>query len=162
MCNGVHYVGKWKSFYLCRICNALGYTAKTWPENKLSLNPPKTTEPNSDRLPRQIRDQVNALANQIDPATEKKRGCHSCGAQNPGTKSGDWIPDHFPAVALARAEFEIFGVSIGTRTVPEWYLLPHCQTCSDKQGPKIRSIKRLIRVVRKECTRNHLGGGGSW
>lgn len=72
MCNGVHYVGKWKSFYLCRICNALGYTAKTWPENKLSLNPLKTTEPNSDRLPRQIRDQVNALANQIDPATEKK------------------------------------------------------------------------------------------
>ena len=49
-CNGVHYIRDIKGNVLakgvrvCLVCNAMGYTAKTWPEDKLSLNPPKTTE----------------------------------------------------------------------------------------------------------------------
>ncbi len=125
------------------------------------MNPPKTIEPNTNKIPRQIKEQVNALANQIiDPETGKKRGCHSCGAQTPGTSDGDWIPDHFPAVSLARAEYEIFGIIIAKRTVPEWYLLPHCVTCSAKQGSKVRSIRRWVKNETKKCTRNHGGGGG--
>jgi hypothetical protein len=170
VCNGVHTIENWlwirKRVYLCRICNALGYTAKTWPKNKLSLNPPKTTEPDTRKIPRKIRDQVNALANQIiDEKTRKKRGCHSCGAQTPGTEDGDWIPDHFPAVKLARAEFEILGgIIISIRLVPDWYLLPHCINCSRRQGGNIRSIKRWVKNETKECTLSHSGsgGGGSW
>lgn len=158
--NGVHYYYKIillvlierKVIYLCPVCNALGYTTKTWPDNKLSLNPPKTTEVDTRKIPRHIKDQVNALANQIiDKATGRKRGCHSCGAQTPGTLDGNWIPDHFPAVALARTEFQLFGITIGKSNTPEWYLLPHCLTCSRKQGPKIRSIKALVKSWKQEC-----------
>jgi RHS repeat-associated protein len=48
-------------------------------------------------------------------------GCHTCGTTNPGTKSGNFIPDHQPPSALARE-----GQS--------QRLYPHCINCSREQG----------------------------
>ncbi|MFA0761864.1 MAG: hypothetical protein HZLCBSQH_001974 [Candidatus Fervidibacterota bacterium] len=60
-CNGVHYIRDIKGNVLakgvrvCLVCNAMGYTAKTWPEDKLSLNPPKTTERDRKKFPKASR-----------------------------------------------------------------------------------------------------------
>jgi RHS repeat-associated protein len=49
----------------------------------------------------------------------KEQGCHTCGTTNPGTKSGNFIPDHQPASSLSPN---------GQR------LYPHCIDCSRLQG----------------------------
>jgi RHS repeat-associated protein len=54
----------------------------------------------------------------------KATGCHTCGEKNPGTKSGDFIPDHQPPTKLAPP---------GT---PQ-DLYPHCLGCSRKQGGEV-------------------------
>jgi len=48
-------------------------------------------------------------------------GCHSCGATSPGTKSGNWVPDHQPVSALNSAN------------APQ-QLYPQCLSCSREQG----------------------------
>ena len=48
-------------------------------------------------------------------------GCHTCGTKNPGTRSGNFVPDHQPVSSLAPS---------GT---PQ-RLFPQCKTCSDEQG----------------------------
>jgi len=140
-----------KEVYPCKVCNGMGYTAKTWPEDKLSLNPPKTTEMNTNKIPKSIKDQVNALGNE--------RGCHSCGTRTPGTSDGHWIPDHVPPVALSSAIVkQFFGLT--KLEIPDyppggWYLLPHCKFCASKQGRKVKYIKyELIDIVKKQCTRH--------
>lgn len=157
-CNGVHYhfIGTRpmiiiKEVYPCKVCNGMGYTAKTWPEDKLSLNPPKTTEKDRNKIPKSIKDQVNALGNE--------RGCHSCGTRTPGTSDGHWIPDHVPPIALSVAIVkQFFGLT--KLEIPDyppggWYLLPHCQSCSRKQGPRVKYIKyKLVDIVKKKCTRH--------
>ena len=56
-------------------------------------------------------------------------GCHTCGAPTPGTKSGNWIPDHQPPSALNPAE------------LPQ-RLYPQCLACSREQGLAIaRALK---------------------
>jgi len=87
--------------------------------------------------------------------TGKKRGCHSCGAQTPGTESGDWIPDHVPPIALAEVEiirFWFFKIRLPYKIHPtEWYLLPHCKFCSNRQGWRVKYIRyKLIEIVKKE------------
>jgi hypothetical protein len=60
--------------------------------------------------------------NQIGSAT----GCHTCGTRNPGTSSGNFIPDHQPPSAVnfyGRAQ----------------RLYPQCLTCSLRQGGWIRA-----------------------
>jgi hypothetical protein len=51
-------------------------------------------------------------------------GCHTCGTTNPGTKSGNFVPDHQPASAL--------NVSGGPQR-----LYPQCINCSREQGLEI-------------------------
>ncbi|PZR06928.1 MAG: hypothetical protein DI539_24245, partial [Flavobacterium psychrophilum] len=59
-----------------------------------------------------LREGLNALG--------EKYGCHTCGVKAPGTKSGNWIPDHQPPLSLQPdGPFE---------------LLPHCRECSVTQG----------------------------
>ena len=58
-----------------------------------------------------------------------ENGCHTCGAKSPGTKTGNWVPDHQPASAIIPA---------GTAQV----LLPHCIGCSRKQGGDVTAEKR--------------------
>jgi hypothetical protein len=51
-------------------------------------------------------------------------GCHTCGSTEPGTKSGNFIPDHQPPTRLAPP---------GT---PQ-RLFPHCRSCSLRQGGEV-------------------------
>jgi len=56
-------------------------------------------------------------------------GCHTCGTTGPGTKSGNFIPDHQMPNSIARP---------GS---PQ-RLYPHCQFCSDAQGGHVRPFGR--------------------
>jgi hypothetical protein len=56
-------------------------------------------------------------------------GCHTCGTTEPGTKSGNFIPDHQLPSSIARP---------GS---PQ-RLYPHCQFCSDAQGGHVRPFRR--------------------
>jgi RHS repeat-associated protein len=59
----------------------------------------------------------------------KKTGCHTCGSKNPGTKSGNFVPDHQP--------------SSGANTNGESQrLYPHCLRCSQRQGGEVRQLKK--------------------
>ncbi|WP_437685624.1 RHS repeat-associated core domain-containing protein [Sorangium sp. So ce176] len=56
-----------------------------------------------------------------------KRGCHTCGTKDPGTKSGNSIADHQPPQALG--EPRVF--------------LPHCNHCKARQGGEVlRELRR--------------------
>jgi hypothetical protein len=55
----------------------------------------------------------------------RKHGCHTCGKKEPGTKSGDFIPDHQPPSQLAPGQ-------------PQ-RLFPHCKSCSLKQGGEVNA-----------------------
>jgi hypothetical protein len=54
----------------------------------------------------------------------RKYGCHTCGTKDPGTKSGDFIPDNQPPSAL------------NVPGIPQ-RLYPHCKRCSLRQGGEI-------------------------
>ncbi|AKJ03634.1 putative lipoprotein [Archangium gephyra] len=58
----------------------------------------------------------------------RKYGCHTCGTRNPGTKSGDFIPDHQPPSQLAPGQ-------------PQ-RLFPHCKACSLRQGGEVNAELR--------------------
>jgi RHS repeat-associated protein len=63
--------------------------------------------------------------NQIGSQT----GCHSCGVPHPGTKTGNFVPDHQPVSSL------------NTTNAPQ-RLYPQCLACSQKQGLEaIREIR---------------------
>lgn len=59
----------------------------------------------------------------------RETGCHTCGTRNPGTTSGHFVPDHQPPSAL-------YSGSTPQR------LLPHCLSCSLRQGGEIRAYLR--------------------
>jgi hypothetical protein len=48
-------------------------------------------------------------------------GCHTCGTSNPGTKSGNFVPDHQPPN------------KVNPHGNPQ-ILYPHCKACSNSQG----------------------------
>jgi len=75
----------------------------------------------SRNFSKEVRDKINKIGYET--------GCHTCGTKTPGTKSGNFIPDHQPANAL---------VPDGT---PQ-KLFPHCKNCSSSQGGTISAIKR--------------------
>ncbi len=56
----------------------------------------------------------------------QRNGCHTCGTTDPGTKSGDFVPDHQPPNA------------VNPPGKPQ-RLYPHCLGCSRRQGGEIRS-----------------------
>jgi hypothetical protein len=57
-------------------------------------------------------------------AIGSRTGCHTCGTTNPGTKSGNFVPDHQPASALNPAG--------GSQR-----RYPQCISCSREQGLEI-------------------------
>jgi RHS repeat-associated protein len=68
------------------------------------------------------RAQINAIGS--------RTGCHTCGTRTPGTKSGNFIPDHQPVSALNAAN------------APQ-RLYPHCLNCSREQGLAVaRAVKQ--------------------
>ena len=63
-------------------------------------------------------------------AVGAKSGCHTCGTTNPGTKSGNFVPDHQPPSAL------------NTTGGPQ-RLYPQCLNCSREQGLAVaREIRK--------------------
>lgn len=58
----------------------------------------------------------------------KDTGCHTCGTKDPGTKSGNFIPDHQPPSKLMK-------------TGESQRLYPHCQSCGRKQGGDVNASK---------------------
>ncbi|MCL6507180.1 MAG: hypothetical protein K6T59_09155 [Bryobacteraceae bacterium] len=67
----------------------------------------------------------HAAINRIGQTT----GCHTCGTTNPGTKTGNFVPDHQPPSAL------------NTNNAPQ-QLYPHCINCSRDQGLAIARQRR--------------------
>jgi hypothetical protein len=65
---------------------------------------------------------MRAQLNEIGSET----GCHTCGSTNPGTGSGNFIPDHQPPTAM---------------TLPgqPQRLYPQCLGCSRTQGGQVRA-----------------------
>jgi RHS repeat-associated protein len=63
------------------------------------------------------RDQINEIGGET--------GCHTCGTTNPGTKSGNFVPDHQPPSGVAEPG-------------EEQRLYPHCLSCSRQQGGEVR------------------------
>ena len=62
-----------------------------------------------------------AAERRANNANGSQHGCHSCGATDPGTKSGNWVPDHQPVT------------SQNPQNLPQ-RLFPHCLSCSKRQG----------------------------
>jgi hypothetical protein len=63
----------------------------------------------------QTRIQINRIGGQT--------GCHTCGIRTPGTKGGNFIPDHQPQIRLSPGPYRLY---------------PHCQGCSWLQGGQVR------------------------
>lgn len=59
----------------------------------------------------------------------QETGCHTCGSKDPGTKSGNHIPDHQPPNQL------------NPNGGPQ-QLYPHCLSCSRTQGGEVRQATR--------------------
>jgi hypothetical protein len=55
-------------------------------------------------------------------------GCHTCGAETPGTKSGNWVGDHQPSTAQ------------NPPGNPQVYK-PQCLSCSRRQGGQVRAAQ---------------------
>lgn len=68
-----------------------------------------------------VRDLVNESGN--------KYGCHTCDATTPGTKDGDWIPDHQPPSSL---------VAPGSPQTA----YPHCLPCARRQGGVVSQLSQ--------------------
>ena len=62
-----------------------------------------------------------------------KDGCHTCGSKEPGTKSGDFIPDHQTPNAL------------NIEDNPQ-RLYPHCKKCSLRQAGQVTQAKRRAKL----------------
>jgi RHS repeat-associated protein len=58
----------------------------------------------------------------------KDTGCHTCGTKDPGTKGGNFVPDHQPPSALNQ------------NNKPQ-QLYPHCLGCSQTQGGQVNAAK---------------------
>jgi RHS repeat-associated protein len=74
---------------------------------------------------RRFTDPERAAINRIGAKT----GCHKCGTTNPGTSSGNFVPDHQPPTSL-------------NPTGQPQRLYPHCQGCSREQGLAIARQRR--------------------
>ncbi|HUU24709.1 MAG TPA: hypothetical protein VMW68_03990 [Methyloceanibacter sp.] len=59
----------------------------------------------------------------------RESGCHTCGNKDPGTDSGNFIPDHQLPNALNRSDVR-------------QRLYPQCNTCSRRQGGTTLKLKR--------------------
>ncbi len=69
------------------------------------------------RPTREEQEQINEIGNE--------HGCHTCGAKDPGTKSGDWVGDHQAPNKL------------NPDGTPQRYY-PQCLSCSNQQGGRVR------------------------
>ncbi|WP_153064973.1 RHS repeat domain-containing protein [Xanthomonas arboricola] len=107
------------------------YQANSQPEDKQS-NGPKTLAPGEhagDSIPARgperdftgdEREDVNEIG--------RETGCHTCGTKDPGTKSGNFVPDHQPP-------------SKANPSGAPQRLYPQCLSCSRQQGGEVRQYR---------------------
>ncbi|WAT15827.1 RHS repeat domain-containing protein [Xanthomonas fragariae] len=107
------------------------YQANSSPEGKESSGP-RTLAPGEHAV-----DSVPARGPERDFTPEERKkvneigretGCHTCGTTDPGTKGGNFIPDHQPP----------------TKANPNGEpqrLYPQCLSCSRQQGGEVRQYK---------------------
>ncbi len=72
---------------------------------------------------------ATAAEKQLVTQTGQTSGCHTCGTDDPGTKSGQYVSDHQPPTKL------------NPEDKPQ-QLYPHCLSCSRKQGGYVRQALR--------------------
>ncbi|MBK7634670.1 MAG: hypothetical protein IPJ13_10515 [Saprospiraceae bacterium] len=77
------------------------------------------TNSTSQKFNKSQRQEINRIGNET--------GCHTCGSTDPGTKSGNFVPDHQPIGVLNpnNKSFDLF---------------PHCINCSKSQGGTVSQI----------------------
>jgi hypothetical protein len=61
----------------------------------------------------------------------QQNGCHTCGSTEPGTKSGNFVPNHQPPNGL-------------NQNSDKQTLYPHCIDCSRKQGGEVTQEKKKL------------------
>ena len=133
ICNGVHVVpgpGLFdvsKRAQLCPDCNMTGTIPEGGWKGPAIEDLPKASSPEASKLSPEERKAVNDLG--------RKYGCHTCGAKDPGTKDGSFIPDHIPP---SKAE----GLDCGVLDASEQHLAPHCKTCAARQGGNVAQANR--------------------
>jgi RHS repeat-associated protein len=64
----------------------------------------------------------------------KETGCHLCGTKDPGTKTGNFVPDHIPPNKVA-APGEAQN------------LYPSCKACSNAQGGMLRWMPKTLQTL---------------
>ena len=117
-------VGEMEWVVYCGECNGTGrrpqggWQGKQEDEN----NPIVASSPDESKLTAEERKEVNERGN--------KYGCHTCGTKNPGTKNGDWIPDHCPPTKMAPSN--------------QQKLRPQCQHCARRQGGKVKHQREML------------------
>lgn len=107
------------------------YQANSQPEDKQSTGP-KTLAPGEhagDSIPargpeRDFTGEEREDVNEIGRET----GCHTCGTKEPGTKSGNFVPDHQPP-------------SKANPSGAPQRLYPQCLSCSRQQGGEVRQYR---------------------
>lgn len=107
------------------------YQANSQPEDKQSTGP-KTLAPGEhagDSIPargpeRDFTDGEREQVNEIGGKT----GCHTCGTTDPGTKRGNFVPDHQPP-------------SKANPSGAPQRLYPQCLSCSRQQGGEVRQYR---------------------
>jgi len=138
----------------CSLCNGLGYVSASWPSRTkypdfisiISPQPPRTRS-------RRVTDDERRIVNELG----EKYGCHSCGTKNPGTPNGRLIPDHLPPWWIYIGIINTpLGMYLPNPRPPEMLLLPHCNTCKNRQGGlmsplRIQSILTKWMKERKPC-----------
>lgn len=82
----------------------------------------------------ETRDWTRAQRDEINKIM-KETGCHRCGTRDPGTVSGDAIPDHQPPLYLSDGPYQLF---------------PHCKQCSWDQLQEARIRREAQRAARNE------------
>jgi hypothetical protein len=78
-----------------------------------------------------------------------RTGCMTCGTTEPGTTSGNWVPNHVPPTSVRLpGEPQQAG--------------PHCINCSNQQGGHLSQAKqRPGNIPDPEVVRTEPSGGGS-
>ncbi|MHB1215312.1 MAG: RHS repeat-associated core domain-containing protein [Thiobacillus sp.] len=72
-----------------------------------------------------VRNEINEVGNVT--------GCHLCGAKEPGTTTGRWVPDHIPPSALANGKPQLG--------------FPSCINCSRSQGGFVNAAKNVGKTL---------------
>ncbi len=119
-----------KKAQLCPDCNLTGTIPPVGWQGPPIEQLPIASSPEASKLTPKERQQVTELG--------REYGCHTCGTKEPGTRSGEFIPDHIPP---SKAE----GLEMVSDPSGQQRLAPHCLECARRQGGNVREANRRAR-----------------